>query len=255
MHERNPVRAGVKKRGEAEMGKRKGLAFWGILLLLCLCMTGWLADYAANGRAVPTVSLVSWGTSGPLVRETQQRLQSLGYYNGPVDGIFGTQTYEAIIAFQEANGLAVDGIAGAATLSAMGIPVGSGTSGVGETILSDLEEDLFLLASIIHGEARGEPYEGQVAVGAVVLNRVASEDFPNTIAEVIYQRGAFDAVADSQFYLTPNETALQAAQDALNGWDPTNGALYYWNPATATSRWIWSIPITTSIGRHVFGTK
>jgi N-acetylmuramoyl-L-alanine amidase len=92
-------------------------------------------------------------------------------------------------------------------------------------------------------------------VGAVVLNRVASENFPNTIAEVIYQRGAFDAVADEQFYLTPNETAIRAAQDALNGWDPTNGALYYWNPVTATSRWIWSIPITTSIGRHVFGTK
>lgn len=237
------------------MGKGKGLVLWGALLLLCLGMMGRLAGAAAAGRAVPTVSIVSWGTSGALVRETQQRLSELGYYGGPVDGIFGTQTYEAIIAFQEANGLLADGIAGSATLTAMGLPVGTGTSGVGETALSDLDEDLFLLASIIHGEARGEPYEGQVAVGAVVLNRVASEDFPNTIAEVIYQRGAFDAVADSQFYLTPNETAVRAAQDALNGWDPTNGALYYWNPVTATSRWIWTVPITTSIGRHVFGTK
>lgn len=236
------------------MGKKKGLVLWGILLFLCLGMTGRLSSRAFP-EAEPAANIVSWGISGPLVQETQQRLQERGYYNGPVDGIFGTRTYEAILAFQEANGLTPDGIAGAATLSALGIPIGSGTSGVGETVLSDLEEDLFLLASIIHGEARGEPYEGQVAVGAVVLNRVASENFPDTIAEVIYQRGAFDAVTDSQFYLTPNETAIRAAQDALNGWDPTNGALYYWNPVTATSRWIWSVPITASIGRHVFGTK
>lgn len=236
------------------MGKRKGLVLWGVLLLLCLYIAGQSA-MLSMGRVLPAVSIVSWGTSGSLVRETQQRLRDLGYYSGTVDGIFGTQTYEAILAFQQANGLTPDGIAGVATLNALGIPVGSGTSGIGENALSDLEEDLFLLASIIHGEARGEPYEGQVAVGAVVLNRVASENFPDTIAEVIYQRGAFDAVADSQFYLTPNETALRAAQDALNGWDPTNGALYYWNPATATSRWIWTVPITTSIGRHVFGTK
>ena len=209
------------------MGKRTGLIAWGVLLFLCLCMTGGRTEWLPCSAPVPAVNIVSWGT----------------------------RTYEAILEFQENNGLTPDGIAGAATLSALGIPIGTGTSGVGESALSDLEEDLFLLASIIHGEARGEPYEGQVAVGAVVLNRVASENFPNTIAEVIYQRGAFDAVADEQFYLTPNETAIRAAQDALNGWDPTNGALYYWNPVTATSRWIWSIPITTSIGRHVFGTK
>lgn len=237
------------------MGKRTGLVLWGVLLLLCLCMAGGLAERGRGGGPVPAANIVSWGTRGSLVQETQQKLADLGFYNGPVDGIFGTQTYEAIVAFQNENGLTPDGIAGAATLSALGIPIGTGTSGVGESALSDLEEDLFLLASIIHGEARGEPYEGQVAVGAVVLNRVASENFPNTIAEVIYQRGAFDAVEDEQFYLTPNETAIRAAQDALNGWDPTNGALYYWNPVTATSRWIWSIPITTSIGRHVFGTK
>ncbi|MCI8703821.1 MAG: spore cortex-lytic enzyme [Anaerotignum sp.] len=237
------------------MGKRTGLIAWGVLLFLCLCMTGGRTEWLPRSAPVPAVNIVSWGTRGSLVRETQQRLADMGYYTGPVDGIFGTRTYEAILEFQENNGLTPDGIAGAATLSALGIPIGTGTSGVGESALSDLEEDLFLLASIIHGEARGEPYEGQVAVGAVVLNRVASENFPNTIAEVIYQRGAFDAVADEQFYLTPNETAIRAAQDALNGWDPTNGALYYWNPVTATSRWIWSIPITTSIGRHVFGTK
>lgn len=206
-------------------------------------------------EAVPVLQFVSWGTYGDLVRQTQQRLQDLGYDVGKIDGIFGTKTYEAIRKFQQDQGLKVDGIAGNDTLERLGISIGSGTSGVGESGESDYDEDLYLLASIIHGEARGEPYEGQVAVGAVVLNRVASPDFPNTVAEVIFQPGAFDAVADQQFYLTPNETALNAARDALNGWDPTNGALYYWNPVTATSRWIWSIPITTTIGRHVFGVK
>lgn len=206
-------------------------------------------------EAVAVLQYVSWGTYGDLVRQTQQRLQDLGYYTGKVDGIFGTQTYEAIRKFQQDQGLKVDGIAGSDTLERLGISIGSGTSGVGESGESDYDEDLYLLASIIHGEARGEPYEGQVAVGAVVLNRVASPDFPNTIAEVIFQPGAFDAVDDKQFYLTPNETALNAARDALNGWDPTNGALYYWNPVTATSRWIWSVPITSTIGRHVFGVK
>ncbi len=177
------------------MGKRTGLIAWGVLLFLCLCMTGGRTEWLPRSASVPAVNIVSWGTRGSLVRETQQRLADMGYYTGPVDGIFGTRTYEAILEFQENNGLTPDGIAGAATLSALGIPIGTGTSGVGESALSDLEEDLFLLASIIHGEARGEPYEGQVAVGAVVLNRVASENFPNTIAEVIYQRGAFDAVA------------------------------------------------------------
>lgn len=208
-----------------------------------------------EAASVPAIKLVSWGTRGALVRETQERLKQFGYYRGTPDGIFGTQTYEAIRRFQEDNGLPVDGIAGQRTLSLLGISIGSGTSGLGEGADSNYPNDVSLLASIIHGEARGEPYEGQVAVGAVVLNRVASPNFPNSIAEVIYQPGAFDAVRDKQFYLEPNETALQAARDALNGWDPSNGALYYWNPATATSRWIWSVPITTSIGRHVFGVK
>lgn len=222
----------------------------GILLLGLFCFS-----LMPGHQAVPVSSLVSWGTSGALVRQTQERLEQLGYDVGTPDGIFGVRTYEAIRQFQQDNGLTVDGIAGSATLERLGISIGSGTSGTGETGGSDYDEDQYLLASIIHGEARGEPYEGQVAVGAVVLNRVASPDFPNTIAEVIFQPGAFDAVEDNQFYLTPNETAFQAAQDALNGWDPTNGALYYWNPVTATSRWIWSIPITVSIGRHVFGVK
>ena len=115
--------------------------------------------------------------------------------------------------------------------------------------------DAQLLARAINGEARGEPYEGQVAVGAVILNRVKSPDFPNTIAGVIYQRGAFTAVADGQINvpIDPNSTVYKAAQDALNGWDPTHGCLYYWNPATATSKWIWSRKVVVKIGKHNFG--
>lgn len=252
------------------MGQRKSQKSWKIIGSLWVCALAvasgcfWYGNTqtartkptnAANAEAVPVLQYVSWGTYGDLVRQTQQRLQDLGYDVGTVDGIFGTRTYEAIRKFQQDQGMKVDGIAGNDTLERLGISIGSGTSGVGESGESDYDEDLYLLASIIHGEARGEPYEGQVAVGAVVLNRVASPDFPNTIAEVIFQPGAFDAVEDQQFYLTPNETALNAARDALNGWDPTNGALYYWNPVTATSRWIWSVPITTTIGRHVFGVK
>lgn len=235
-----------------QKGRRKCV----LVCLLALLVLAWgMVEKASQPEAVTVTQLVSWGTRGNLVRQTQEKLRQLGYYPDTPDGIYGTKTYEAIRKFQADNGLKVDGIAGSDTLSRLGISIGTGTSGVGETGTSDYDEDLYLLASIIHGEARGEPYEGQVAVGAVVLNRVASPDFPNTIAEVIYQPGAFDAVEDKQFYLTPNETALNAARDALNGWDPTNGALYYWNPVTATSRWIWSIPITTAIGRHVFGVK
>ncbi len=228
-----------------------------VFLLCCMFVIAGIAfHYEKNkNEVVSTLSYVSWGTRGQLVRDVQQALKNRGYYRGSVDGIYGTGTYNAIVSFQKDNNLTTDGIAGAATLRALGISSGTGSSGIGQTEQSDIDEDLYLLASAIHGEARGEPYEGQVAVGAVILNRVSSEDFPNSIAEVVYQRGAFDAVRDGQITLTPNDTAFRAAQDALNGWDPTNGALYYWNPATATSRWIWSVPITTSIGRHVFGVK
>lgn len=237
------------------MKQKKSIVCFCMAFLCCFGLWCFGETNQPQLQTIPVIKLVSWGTRGGLVRQTQEKLKELGYYTGTPDGVFGIRTYEAIRRFQADNGLKVDGIAGIDTLQALGISVGTGTSGVGETETSDYDDDIYLLASIIHGEARGEPYEGQVAVGAVVLNRVASPNFPNSIEEVIYQPGAFDAVQDKQFYLTPNETALQAAKDALNGWDPTNGALYYWNPATATSRWIWSVPITKTIGRHVFGTK
>ena len=208
-----------------------------------------------KSETVEAISYVSWGTRGQLVRDVQQALKNKGYYTGNVDGIYGTGTYNAIVSFQRDNGLTTDGIAGEATLSALGISSGTGSSGIGQTGQSNIDEDLYLLASAIHGEARGEPYEGQVAVGAVILNRVSSEDFPNSIAEVVYQRGAFDAVRDGQITLTPNDTAFSCSTRCFKWLGSYNGALYYWNPATATSRWIWSVPITTSIGRHVFGVK
>ena len=139
----------------------------------------------------------------------------------------------------------MDGVAGSQTLAALGIPTGS-------TGQSSDNNNLNLLAHIIHGEARGEPYVGQVAVGAVILNRVRDSRFPNTIAGVIYQPGAFEAVADGQINLPPNETSYKAARDALNGWDPTGGAIYYYNPATAKSKWIWTREIITTIGKHNF---
>lgn len=183
-----------------------------------------------------------WGSTGSKVADIQIRLKDLGYYSGNIDGIFGEGTYYATLNFQSANGLNPDGIVGNETLVKLGISV------------KEIDEnDLYTLASVINGEGRGEPYTGQVAIGAVVLNRVNSEKFPNTISGVVYQNGAFDSVRDGQINLKPSETALRAARDALNGWDPTNGSLYFWNPSTATSKWIWSIPIKLQIGRHVFG--
>ena len=195
-----------------------------------------------------TIEVLSkYGSRGDEVRQIQEKLKRWGYYNGNVDGIFGSQTLEAVKYFQRKNGLAVDGIAGPKTLAAMGI-MNSSNSSSSSTSSSDLN----LLARIIYAEARGEPYTGQVAVGAVVLNRVKSSSFPNTISGVIYQSGAFTAVADGQINYTPNSTAKKAAQDALNGWDPTYGAIYYFNPATATNKWIWSRPPTVTIGNHRF---
>lgn len=195
-----------------------------------------------------TEALSKYGSRGEEVRQIQTKLKRWGYYSGNVDGIYGSQTQKAVRWFQSKNGLTVDGIAGKNTLNAMGIYNSSNSSGSNSTNSNDLN----LLARLIYGEARGEPYTGQVAVGAVVLNRVRNSSFPNTVSGVIYQRGAFDVVSDGQINLTPNSTARKAAQDALNGWDPTYGAIYYFNPSTATNKWIWSRPMTVTIGRHRF---
>lgn len=175
-------------------------------------------------------------------KSIQRRLKELGYYNGSIDGIYGSQTRNAVIRFQKDYGLSADGIVGPKTLQMLGLGGGSSTS----------SNDLYLLAKCVYAEARGEPYTGQVAVAAVILNRVESPDFPNTIAGVIYQPWAFTAVYDGQINLEPNQQCYNAARDALNGWDPTYGCLYYYNPVTATSQWIYTRKTVVTIGKHVF---
>ena len=187
------------------------------------------------------------GASGATVTEIQTRLKAWGYYDGAVDGVYGSRTEAAVRYFQRKNGLSVDGQVGSATLAALGIPAtgGGGQRGGGEG-------DEYLLARIISAEARGEPYDGQVAVGAVVLNRVRHPSFPATVSGVTYQTDAFTAVSDGQFDQPIAECAWRAARDALGGSDPSGGALYYFNPATATSAWIWSRPLIVTIGSHRF---
>ena len=192
-------------------------------------------------------ALSKYGSRGSEVTQIQTKLKRCGYYKGNIDGIYGSQTVEAVKYFQRKNGLVVDGIAGKKTLNAMGIYSSSSSSSGANN-----SNDINLLSRLIYGEARGEPYTGQVAVGAVVLNRVKSSSFPNTVAGVIYQSGAFSVVNDGQINLTPNDTARKAATDALNGWDPSYGSIYYFNPKTATSAWIWSRPHVITIGNHRF---
>lgn len=203
--------------------------------------------YNISFRNNGSFALSKYGSSGNEVIQIQTKLKRWGYYNGNIDGVYGSRTVAAVRLFQSKNGLKVDGIAGKNTLAAMGIY--SSSSGGNS---SSNNNDLNLLAHIIYAEARGEPYSGQVAVGAVVLNRVKSSSFPNSIAGVIYQPGAFDAVSDGQINYQPNSTAVNAARDALNGWDPSYGSIYYFNPNTATSKWIWSRPYVVTIGNHRF---
>ena len=210
------------------------------------------AEHAACA-AQATATALRQGSRGETVRTVQTKLRRWGYYSGSVDGIYGPATEKAVRAFQKKNGLAVDGIVGRATFAALGMPASSGNSSGGSSGSGGYTDaDTYLLARCIYAEARGESYTGQVAVGAVVLNRVRSRDFPNTIAGVIYQRHAFTAVSDGQINLEPNQTAISAARDAMNGWDPTGGCLYYYNPVTATSEWIFSRETVITIGKHVF---
>lgn len=207
-----------------------------ILLIIIFITTTALTVFATSRR----------GSSGSEVRKIQEKLKRWGYYSGSVDGIYGSGTESAVKKFQKANGLKTDGIAGKATLNAMGISSSSSSSG------GNNSNDLNLLSRVVYSEARGEPYVGQVAVAAIVLNRVSHSSFPNSVAGVVYQSGAFDAVSDGQINLTPDSTARKAAQDAINGWDPTYGCIYYFNPSTATSKWIWSRPQVLTIGKHIF---
>ena len=189
-----------------------------------------------------TEVLSSFGSRGEEVRQIQKKLRTLGFYSGAIDGIYGIGTKNGVTAFQRSCGITADGIAGPTTLLYLGLSSSSGYS----------SSDVWLLAKLIAAEARGENYRGQVAVGAVVLNRVSHSSFPDSISGVIYQKGAFDCVTDSNWNIAPTDTAKKAAKEALNGWDPSGGAIYYYNPKTASNGWIRSRPVITQIGNHVF---
>ena len=221
----------------------------GILLILAIML---FVSYNVVVRNAEVQALSKYGSRGEEVRQIQTKLKRWGYYSGNVDGIYGSGTLAAVKSFQKKNGLKVDGIAGKNTLEAMGIFNSSSSSSSSTSSSNVSSSNLNLLSRVVYGEARGESYTGQVAVAAVVLNRVKHSSFPNTISGVIYQSGAFDAVSDGQINLTPNSTARKAAQDAMNGWDPSYGAIYYFNPSTATNKWIWSRPMTVTIGKHRF---
>ena len=216
-------------------------------LLLAVVLLGSIGTIAAVQSGDDSVSTLSkMGSRGDEVRRIQQKLKSMGYYTGSVDGIYGTQTQSAVRKFQRDNGLTVDGIAGPKTLSYLGISSGSSGSGQYNS------NDVYLLAKVIAAEARGESYVGQVAVGAVVLNRVEPSSFPDSIAGVVYQPGAFSCVNDSNWSVAPTAESQKAARDAINGWDPSGGAIYYYNPAKTSNQWIRSRPVIVTIGSHLF---
>ena len=219
-----------------------------LMSLVCLItMTAvWLVPSASTAGAAHIVK----GDTVANIKAVQTRLSDLGYYNYKIDGLWGWRTTNAVKNFQRDYGLTQDGIVGSWTERSLKITLNSSSSSSSSSSVSS--SNLDLLARCVYAEARGEPYTGQVAIAAVVLNRVGSPSFPNTISGVIYQKGAFTCVSDGQINLTPNQTAYNAARDALNGWDPTNGCLYYYNPATATSKWIWSLKVQITIGRHSF---
>ncbi|MBQ3537495.1 MAG: spore cortex-lytic enzyme [Clostridia bacterium] len=216
-------------------------AFIALFMCLTLLFSGTFIYYDCHYGETEEV-LSSFGSRGEEVRQIQKKLKSLGFYSGSVDGIYGTGTRNAVVSFQKSCGLKADGIAGPTTLRYLGLTSSDGYS----------SSDLWLLAKLIAAEARGENYRGQVAVGAVVLNRVSHASFPDSISGVVYQKGAFDCVRDSNWNISPTETAKKAAKEALNGWDPTGGAIYYYNPKTASNGWIRTRPVLTQIGNHIF---
>ena len=214
-------------------------------LLLCgaLLLAGVTARLYTERNAPASMTYSKVGSTGEEVRQIQSKLKSLGFYSGTVDGIYGARTQSAVKAFQKSCGISADGIAGPTTLLYLGLS--SSSSGMSSS-------DEWLLAKLIAAEARGESYKGQVAVGAVVLNRVAHPSFPDSVSGVIYQKGAFSCVNDSNWSVSPNATSQKAARDAINGWDPSGGAIYYYNPRTAKSQWIRTRPVICTIGNHVF---
>nr|WP_226984178.1 spore cortex-lytic enzyme [Halothermothrix orenii] len=226
-----------------------------ITLLVILGITGISTVVyftALNTNTEAARPTLYWGTSGSNVRLVQWKLQQWGYYEGRIDGYFGPETSEAVREFQRKNGLRVDGLVGPQTWAALGYEARPTTYARQTAAAVSRNDDVQLLARLVHAEARGEPYRGQVAIAAVVLNRVESPSFPNSLSGVIYQPLAFESVANGQINLPPTQENLRAARAALNGWDPTYGCLFFWNPSKPVSRWIWSRRVVTTIGSHVF---
>ncbi|MBS6477087.1 MAG: spore cortex-lytic enzyme [Firmicutes bacterium] len=219
-----------------------------VIISAAICLVAAIIA-AFSGLTVARAANIVKGDTTANIKAVQTRLATLGYYTYKVDGIWGSRTKKAVKKFQRDYGLTADGIVGARTEKALKITL-TGKSSRSKNNVSSANLDL--LAKCVYAEARGEPYTGQVAIAAVVLNRVKSSSFPNTVSGVIYQKNAFTCVSDGQINLTPNTSAYSAAKDALNGWDPTNGCLYYYNPATATSKWIWSLKVELKIGKHSF---
>lgn len=216
----------------------------GFIILVNIMIIAMLTDSGS------VQALSRYGSTGSEVTQIQQRLQELGYNPGTADGIYGTRTKNAVISFQRDYGLSDDGIAGPKTLEALGLSGGGGSGGGSYGGFS--ESDVQLLAKIISAESRGEPYQGQVAVGAVIMNRISHPSFPNTLSGVIYQEGAFSCLYDGGVNAAVVDSAYQAAREAINGSDPTGGAIYYYNPAKTTNKWIWSRQVVAIIGAHNF---
>ena len=228
--------------------KHSGFSTFLAFLLIFSIIIGTVIIYTNQSKQIETQEVISKiGSRGDEVRRIQRKLKSLGFFNGTVDGIYGAKTQSAVKRYQQSVGITADGVAGPKTLLYLGLGSSSGGSTGGYS-----SSDIYLLAKVIAAEARGESYTGQVAVGAVVLNRVDSSSFPDTVSGVVYQAGAFSAVRDSNWSVSPDATSRKAAQDALNGWDPSGGALYYYNPAKTSNKWIRTRPVITTIGRHVF---
>ena len=235
--------------------KRVGGIVGALVMMLGVGAVAVTKDCVVEPRQAQIVTLsavLRQGSKGSEVRQVQEKLKRWGYYSGTVDGVFGSGTKKAVIAFQKKNGLKADGVVGAKTYQALGMTGSYNALQNPSSTGGYSNADVYLLAKTIYAEGRGEPYTGQVAIGAVVLNRVRHPSFPNTVSGVVYQKHAFTAVSDGQINLTPNDTAMKAAKDAINGWDPTGGAIYYYNPAVATSAWIFDRQTVTVIGRHVF---
>ncbi len=226
------------------MKKKLTIALSAFLAISSILTAGGLTNYFKPQSEVQYSVMATTTAENKVI---QQKLKRWGYYTGSVDGIYGSKTREAVKYFQRKNGLSVDGIVGPKTAAALGMTLSGSSSSSSQS-----SSDLNLLAHCVYAEARGEPYIGQVAVAAVILNRVKSASFPNTIAGVIYQPYAFSSVSDGQINLTPNDTAYKAAQDALNGWDPTYGCLYFYNASTSTSKWIYSRKTVVTYGNHIF---